>query len=179
MLDWQTAYRVAVHIGRALQEAAEHHIVHRNITPQNILVQASDKLAKLGDLMLAKAFEGVLQVDITAPGKLVGELPYMSPEATHGTKDLDARSDLYSLGATVYSLLTGRPPFESKSTVELINKVRDDVPVPPKRYQLSTNDLFEGVVLKMLEKRPQDRYQIPTQLLKDLERVGKYQGVTI
>ena len=179
MLEWQMAYRVAVHIGRALQAAAEHRIIHRNISPQNILVQSSDKLTKLGDLMLAKAFEGQTQTDITVAGELVGDFPYMSPEATYGPYDLDARSDIYSLGATVYSLLTGRPPLEAGTTQELIGKIRHEIPAPPQREGLSSNDEFERIVMKMLEKRPSDRYQTPIQLLKDLELVGEFQGIVV
>lgn len=179
MLDWQYAYRVAVHVARALEAAAGHQIVHRNITPGNILIRSSDKQAKLGDLMIAKAFDGVLRNDITEKGELVGELAYLSPEATHGTDHLDARSDIYSLGAAVYVLLTGRPPFEAKSYGEMITKIRKDPPLSPKTYQLSVNDLFSGVILRMLEKNPDERYQSPAQLLKDLERVGKFAGIQV
>ena len=111
MLDWTNAFRVAMHIARALEAAFEHQFIHRNITPQNILVRSSDKLAKLGDLMLAKALEGTLAEQITRPGQIVGDIVYMSPERTHGTGGVDCRSDIYSLGATLYALLTGRPPF--------------------------------------------------------------------
>src|SRR5262249_51465068 len=110
MLDWRNALRVAVHVGRALDYAQQHAIIHRNITPPNILVQTSDKRTLLGDLMLAKALEGSLAQQITRPGEIVGDLAYMSPERTAGTADVDGRSDLYSLGATIYALLTGRPP---------------------------------------------------------------------
>lgn len=74
MLDWQHAYRVAVHVSRGLEAAADHQIVHRNITPGNILIRSADKQVKLGDLMIAKAFDGVLRNDITEKGELVGEL---------------------------------------------------------------------------------------------------------
>jgi serine/threonine protein kinase len=79
MLEWQYAFRVAVHIGRALEAAFEHEIIHRNVTPANILVRSSDKVAKLGDLMLAKAMSGTLARQVTKPGELVGDLLYMSP----------------------------------------------------------------------------------------------------
>src|SRR5262245_4835444 len=107
MLDWRNAFRVAVHISRGLEEAHKHQIVHRNITPANILVRTSDKLTKLGDLMLAKALEGTLAVQVTRPGQLIGELAYMAPERTRATESTDCRSDVYSLGATVYALITG------------------------------------------------------------------------
>lgn len=179
MLDWKYGFRVAVHIARALDYAYQQQVIHRNITPQNILLRSSDKLVKLGDLMLAKALEGTLAMQITKPGELLGEIPYMSPERTRGTTDVDCRSDIYSLGATVYALLTGRPPFEGDSLAETIQKIRQGDPVKPKKYQLSIPDLFEGAVLHMLAKRPEDRFQTPAELLEDLERVGKLQAITV
>lgn len=82
MLDWRTCFLVAVQIARALEAAYEHQIVHRNITPNNILFNRHTKQAKLGDLMLAKALEGTLARQVTRPGQLVGDLPYMPPERT-------------------------------------------------------------------------------------------------
>jgi serine/threonine protein kinase len=180
LLDWRNAVRVAIHVARALEYAQAQQIIHRNITPNNILVRASDKLTKLGDLMLAKALEGTLAETITRPGELVGDLSYMSPERTKGTlEEVDGRSDVYSLGATVYALLTGRPPFIGDSLTDTVRKIRQSDPEKPKKYQLSIPDQFEGVVLKMLSKRPEDRYQNAGDLLKELERVAKFQGVTV
>ena len=180
MLDWRHALRVGVHIARALDFAQQQHIIHRNLKPANILVRHSDKLAKLGDLMLAKALEGTLAEQITRPGELVGDVAYMSPERTRGDPALvDGRSDIYSLGATLYALLTGRPPFDAGSLPETILQIRQAEPPSPKKYQLAIPDLFEGVVLRMLAKRPQDRYQSPADLLAELERVAQYQGVTV
>src|SRR5262249_3204907 len=112
MLDWKYSFRVALHIGRALDYAHGHKIIPRNRTPPNTLLQATDKVTRLGDLMLAKALEGTMVEQITRPGELVGDVAYMSPERTRGMTNVDGRSDLYGLGATLYALLTGRPPFE-------------------------------------------------------------------
>jgi serine/threonine protein kinase len=172
MLDWKYTFKVAVHIGRALQYAHEQHIIHRNVTPNNILLQATDKVAKLGDLVLAKALEGALAKQITRPGQLVGALDYMSPERTRGVTALDGRADLYGLGATLYALLTGRPPFEGTSLVETITKIRQQEPAKPTKSQMGIPPAFEGVVLKLLAKRPDDRFQTAEELLKGLERVG-------
>jgi serine/threonine protein kinase len=180
LLDWRNAVRVAIHVARALEYAEEHQIIHRNITPANILVCSSDKLTKLGDMMLAKALEGTLAETITRPGELVGDVSYMSPERTKGTlAEVDGRSDIYSLGATTYALLTGRPPFIGDSLTDTVRKIRQAEPEKPKKYQLAIPDQFEGVVLKMLAKRPEDRYQSAAELLKELERVAKFQGVKV
>jgi serine/threonine protein kinase len=179
MLDWRYALTVAVQIARALEAAHEQQIVHRNVTPENILVRKEDRVAKLGDLMLAKALEGMHAKQVTRPGQLVGALAYMAPERTRDDAAVDTRSDIYGLGATVYALLTGRPPFEGMSLVETIQKIRSAEPVKPRKFQLSIPDLFEGSVLKMLAKRPEDRFQTPTELRKDLERVAKYNGVAL
>jgi serine/threonine protein kinase len=179
MLDWRPALRVAIHIARALEYAEQHQVIHRNIKPENILVRSSDKLTKLGDLMLAKALEGTQAEQITRPGELVGDVAYMSPERTRGgTAAVDTRSDIYCLGATVYALLTGRPPFEGGSLPETIMKIRQADPVKPKKFQLSIPDLFEGIVLQMLAKRPEDRFQTAATLLAELERAAKFQGLT-
>jgi serine/threonine-protein kinase len=179
MLDWRHALRVAIHVARALDFAQKEGIIHRNVTPTNIMVRTSDKLVKLGDLMLAKALEGVGAEQITRPGEIVGDLAYMSPERTRGSSEVDGRSDIYSLGATVYALLTGRPPCEGTTMVETIQKIRQAEPAKPKKFQLSIPDLFEGTVMRMLAKRPDDRFQTPAELLTELNRVAKYQGVSV
>ncbi len=179
MLDWRYGYRVAVHIARALEYAHGESIIHRNVTPQNILLRSADKVAMLGDLMLAKALEGTLAQQITRPGELVGDVGYMSPERTRGTADVDGRSDLYGLGATVYALITGRPPFAGGSLPELITKIRNADPERPQKYQMAIPALFQGTLLKLLAKRPEERFQSATELLADLDRVGKFAGVTV
>ena len=179
MLDWKVAFKIAAQIAAALDYAHGQSIIHRNVTPQNILIQQSDKAAKLGDLMLAKALEGVMAKDVTKPGELLGDVAYMAPERTRGTGGVDGRSDLYGLGATVYAVLTGRPPFSALGLPELVQKIRSADPEPLKKYQLSIPDLFQGTVLKMLAKRPEDRYQTAAELIADLKRVGTFAGVSV
>ncbi|MBI1310737.1 protein kinase [bacterium] len=176
MLDWQYAYRVAVHVGRALEVAYQNGIVHRGITPENVLIPRAERIAKLGDLMLAKALGGIAADQITRRGELIGEIPYMSPERTRG-EDIDHRSDLYSLGATLYTVITGQTPSDAPSAAAMIRQIQEGEPLRPRTFQLSINDMFEGVVLKLLERRPADRYQTPTELLSDLERVGRFAGL--
>lgn len=177
MLDWREVWRIATHIGRALAEAYEHKIIHRNVTPTNILRRHTDKACLLGDLMLAKALEGTLAKQVTQPGQLVGDVPYMSPERTRDSSGVDCRSDIYGLGATLYALLTGRPPFESASLPDLVRMVRESEPSSPKKYQLSVDDMFQDLVMRMIAKKPEDRFQTPRELLRDLTRIGKYNSL--
>jgi serine/threonine protein kinase len=179
MVDWRVAFQSAIHLARALEYAHEQGIIHRNITPRNVLVQKADKVAKLGDLMLAKALEGTLAEQITRPGEILGDLRYMAPERTRGTSDIDGRSDLYSLGALMYALLTGRPPFDAATLVDKITKIRNEAPVPPRKYQMSIPGQCEGVVMKLLAKRPDERYETATDLLHELERVAKLNGLKV
>jgi serine/threonine protein kinase len=178
-LDWKYALRVAIHLCRALNYAQQQQIIHRNITPANILIRSSDQQALLGDLMLAKALEGTLANQITKPGELLGDVSYLSPERTKGTAEVDGRSDIFSLGATTYALLTGRPPFEGLSLLETVMKIRQSEPKKPKQYQPAIPDAVENAVLKMLAKRPEDRYQTAAELLAALERLAKMHGVGV
>jgi serine/threonine protein kinase len=178
MLDWKHAYRAAVQVGRALAYAHDQGIVHRNVTPTNILRDSTGQTVKLGDLMLAKALEETGSAQITRPGELVGDVEYMSPERTRGETAADPRGDLYGLGATVYALLTGHAPGAGQTLVEKVTRIRQVVPDKPTKYQLSIPATFEGVVMKLLAKAPADRFPTAADMVKELERVGKYAGVT-
>jgi serine/threonine-protein kinase len=177
MLDWRDALIVGIHISRALQEAFAHHIIHRNIQPANILIRSSDNVAKLADLTLAKALEGRLADPITGIGQLIGDLVYMAPERTIANGNIDARSDIYSLGATIYTLICGRLPFEGHTLPDLVGRIRKNVPPSPRQFQALMPELFERVILKALAKRPEDRYQSPGSLLADLERIAAAEGI--
>jgi serine/threonine protein kinase len=179
MLDWRFALTVGVQIAQALEAAHEKHIIHRNVSPENILIRSKDRVAKLGDMMLAKALEGIKAKAITKPGELVGDVAYMAPERTRSDIEVDTRADIYGLGATLYALLTGKPPFAGKSLVETIAQIRQADPVPPKKYQLSIPDQFQDAVMVMLAKRPEQRHQTPAEAARALERVAKYQGLSI
>jgi hypothetical protein len=119
--------------------------IHCDVTPANILIRATDKQVLLGDLMLAKALEGALAKQVTRPGEVAGHVNYMSPERTRGVSDeVDARSDIFSLGATVYALLAGKSPFAGSSLVETITEVRTAEPIKPSTFQMSIPSAFEG-----------------------------------
>ncbi|REJ97788.1 MAG: FHA domain-containing protein [Planctomycetota bacterium] len=177
MLDWRRAFHIALGVTEALEFAHERNIIHRNIRPSNILIRESDDRVKLGDLMLAKAIDEMGTARITKPGEVVGDVCFLAPEQVSGETHVDGRADLYSLGATLYAVLTGRPPFEG-TTADVIGKVITQPPEPPTKHHLAIPPAFEGLVLRMLAKRPEDRFASATALLKDLRRVGKYQNVS-
>ncbi len=177
MLDWKKVWRVAVDVGLALQKGYEQKVVHRNVTPTNIIRRQSDEMCLLGDFMLAKALEGTLAQQVTQPGEILGELAYLAPERTRADAEIDTRSDIFGLGATCYALLTGRPPAAGASMTDIIQSIRNIEPEPPKKFQLSVDDLFQAVVMKMLAKDPGQRFETPAHLVKELLRVGKFNNL--
>jgi hypothetical protein len=177
MMDWQTAFRIMLQVAHALETAFDHGFVHRNVSPENIML-CKDGVAKLGDLMLAKALEGTAGEQITRPGELLGEVPFMSPERSRGEAQ-DSRSDMYSLGATIYALLTGKPPVTATKMAEMLEQIQRLDPPPPKSSQLAINDHFQAIVMKTLAKRPDDRFQTPVELLSELRRVGRNNGLEV
>tara|TARA_Y100001968_G_scaffold328209_1_gene374923 strand:+ start:802 stop:2019 length:1218 start_codon:yes stop_codon:yes gene_type:complete len=178
MLDWKTCWKTAVDVGRGLHAAHHQNIVHRNLTPQNLLRREHDKTVLIGDLAIAKALEGNLAFNVTSPGTVLGDLPYLAPERTKSDAEVDIRGDLYSLGATLYHMLTGKPPIQGDTTAELIQAIRNDVPQMPNELQMSVNVYFQDLVMKLLSKNPISRHQTPLELLNDLKRIGSYANLS-
>ena len=178
MLDWKEVWKVAVHLSRALEHAHQNKIVHRNVTPTNILRRSTDKVCLLGDLVLAKALEGTFAQQVTQPGQLLGELPYQSPERTQMSAEVDERSDLYELGATLYALLTGKPPADGVSLAEIIKNIRTSEPKRPIEFQMSINQNFSDLVMRLLEKQASNRPESASSVLSDLDRIGRYNSLT-
>ena len=179
MLDWRRVLRIAIDITKALVCADQHKMVHRNINPRNLLIRASDDCAKLNDLVFAKAIEGTQIQQITQAGEVLGDAFYMSPEQIAQNRPIDCRSDMYSLGASLYAILTGRPPLEGRNQRETLQMIELETPAPPTEHHLSISPLMEGEVMRLLEKRPEDRPQTPGRLLHDLQRVATYENVCV
>ncbi len=172
-LPWREVFRVAVQIGRALEEASKKKLIHRNVTPRNIMRRSRDACHLLGDLMLAKALEGTQAREVTKPGQIVGELAYLPPERTKSSLDIDERSDLYGLGATLYALISGRPPASGQSAMSIIRSIREETPPRPSVYQKDIDVEFEALLLQLLEKDPDHRVQSAWMLLNNLESIAK------
>uniref|UniRef100_A0A7C4QP07 non-specific serine/threonine protein kinase n=1 Tax=Schlesneria paludicola TaxID=360056 RepID=A0A7C4QP07_9PLAN len=155
-------------VASALQHAHEHKIVHRDIKPSNLLIRR-DGVVKLTDLGLARSVDDSIETGITRAGTTVGTVDYMAPEQARSSQAADIRSDIYSLGCTWYHMLTGGPPFPEGS---LTNKLQAHATQPPPDPRLINPQVTEGLVAvlnRMMAKRPEDRYQTPAELLKDLE----------
>jgi serine/threonine protein kinase len=172
MLDWQHALRFAIHLASGLEALHRHGYLHRNVIPDNVLVGSSNKEARLAALERARpAGEGPGEWDTQ---EVLAELPYMPPERLGRAGQAgDERSDLYSLGATVYHLLTGRPPFEGKTEPEVIAKIHQAEPAGPKTFQLSLPAAFERAVLRLLAKRPEDRYPTAAEVLAEFQQIAE------
>jgi serine/threonine-protein kinase len=136
-------------------------------------------LAKLGDLALAKELEATVSQQVTRPGKLVGNIYYMSPERTQPSLDIDGRSDLFSLGVTLYQALTGKLPFTGVSLPEVIGQIRQATPMPVRQIDALVPEPLERMVAKMLGRQPEDRYPSAGALLGDLSQLAKAERVAV
>jgi WD40 repeat protein/predicted Ser/Thr protein kinase len=161
-------------LARAAQAAHQGGIVHRDLTPRNILLSAAG-VPKITDFGLVKLLDS--GPDSTSPayqtqsGAILGTAPYMSPEQAAGrSKDVGPLSDLYSLGAILYELLTGRPPFLGETTLDTLAQVLSTEPVPPHRLQPALHRDLETICLKCLAKEPKGRYASALDLADDLRR---------
>ena len=158
-------------LSEAIQHASDRGIVHRDIKPSNVLITA-DAGVRLVDMGLARSANMDLSEDMTASGVTLGTFDYISPEQANDPRDADLRSDLYSLGCTLYFMLTGRPPFPGGT---MLQKLLSHGNTPPPDIRDIRNDVsgsLQSVVEKMLAKRPADRYQTAHDLLADLKEVA-------
>jgi serine/threonine-protein kinase len=202
--DWRQALRLGVHVGRALDFVHGCRLMHGNITPQNILVRAGDQAVKLGDLMLARALAGSALHAATLEMKLLAELPYLPPEVASPTASVDHLSDIYGLGAVIYTRLTGRPPFQGASPEETLGLIEEGALTKPQQQQSSPPQApeadhwllsetlnwarqrqssippaLEAAVMRMLARHPEDRYPTAAELVADLDRVADREKVKV
>src|SRR3954454_13464638 len=151
-LDIATALRVAGGVTRALEYAHERGVVHRDLKPANVFL-TEDGTAKLGDFGLAFSME---RSRVTQTGMIVGTVSYMAPEQALGQRP-DAKSDLYSLGALLYEMATGRPPFVGDDVVSVISQHQRAEPVRPSWHAPDIPPDLEELIMDLLEKRPDKR----------------------
>ncbi len=166
-----------VQLADALQHASDRGIVHRDVKPSNVLIGNDGKI-KLVDMGLARSDNFELSEDMTASGVTLGTFDYISPEQAHDPRDADLRSDLYSLGCTLYFMLTGSPPYPGGTMLQKLLS-HGNAPSPDARMlrkEVSPN--LVAVLHKMLAKKPSDRYQNASDLVADLHVVAARDGLT-
>lgn len=159
--------RIATQVAEALEYAHRRGVLHRDIKPSNLLLDAMGNVW-ITDFGLARMEDSE---GITQSRELVGTLRYMAPERFRGTSD--RRGDVYSLGATLYELLTLRPPFEGDDQIRLIERIREESPTPPRQHDPSLPRDMETIVLKALAKDPRDRFASAGELAEELRRFGE------
>jgi serine/threonine protein kinase/Flp pilus assembly protein TadD len=153
-------------ICEGLDEAHRLGVVHRDLKPSNIMID-NDGNARIMDFGIARSIEGK---GITGAGVMIGTPEYMSPEQVEG-KDVDQRSDIYSLGVILYEMLTGRVPFEGETALNIAVKQKTENPKNPREYNEQISEDLSGVILKCLEKDKEKRYQSAGELRSELANI--------
>ena len=169
---FRTIARIGFQVAEALAYAHEQGILHRDIKPANLLLDAHGSVW-VTDFGLAKVFDG--EVGLTQTGDTVGTLRYMAPERFDGRSE--PRSDVYSLGVTLYELLTQRPLFAESSTAKLIERVKNDDPAPLRQFDRRIALDLETIVQKAMAKEPLARYASAAALAEDLRRFLSHEPV--
>jgi serine/threonine protein kinase/tetratricopeptide (TPR) repeat protein len=162
------AARIVEVLARAIHVAHQHNVIHRDLKPGNVLL-ASDGTVKISDFGLVKRLES--DSGQTRSGSILGTPSYMAPEQARGeNQTVGPAADQYALGAILYELLTGRPPFQGTSVLETLDMVRSREPVPPSQLQPKTPRDLETICLKCLQKEIPRRYPDVLALAEDLRR---------
>lgn len=158
----------------ALAEAHGHGLVHRDIKPANIFCAYRGGMfdvAKLLDFGLAKPLSDVQEAGLTQEGTITGSPLFMSPEQATGGNEVDERSDIYSLGAVMYLMVTGKPPFDYQQPIKVLVAHASETPVSPREINPSIPLELEEIIMRCLEKQPDDRFQDVATLAEQLEHV--------
>ncbi|MES2261808.1 MAG: AAA family ATPase [Pseudomonadota bacterium] len=164
---------IALQLALALAQLHQVRIIHRNLNPGNIAWNRATRKASIGEFGSVPA-PATPAADAASPPQPAGDLAYISPEQTGRTgRSVDARSDLYSLGATFYALLTGAPPFPAHDPIELVHAHLARRPRPPHAVNPDIPVVLSGLVLKLLEKEPEQRYPSAEALLADLQEINE------
>ena len=165
---FQEAIGYAIQIGEALHEAHNHGIVHRDVKPENIMINRKNQI-KVMDFGLAK-LKGSLK--LTRTSSTVGTLAYMAPEQIQGG-EIDARGDIFSFGIVLFEMLTGQLPFRGEHEAAMMYSIMNEEPESVLRYRSDLSPELERIDHRALEKDPEDRYQSTADMVSELRKVLK------
>ena len=176
-LSVEDAVSFTLQIAEALAHASSREIVHRDVKPSNVLI-LHDGRVKLVDMGLARQFRtGKTDEDLTASGVTLGTFDYISPEQARDPRNADVRSDIYSLGCTIYYMLTSQPPFPEGTVLQKLLQHQGDEPPDPRDHNPAVPDEIARIVRKMLAKNPRERYQNPAELVGELLLAAQHLGL--
>ena len=170
------AIRIATDVASALDYAHRHGVIHRDIKPDNVLFQDGRALLADFGIALARSKDGVR---ITRAGLTVGTPQYMSPEQASGEQEVDPRSDVYALGAVVYEMLSGQPPFPGVTAHEIFAQVLSEDPLPLATRRRTVPPHVDAAVARALEKLPADRWQTAARFADALNGIGSGELSTV
>jgi len=161
------AVSYTLQIAEALAHASQRNVVHRDIKPSNIIVTDEGR-AKLVDMGLARVHVKNEQEDLTASGVTLGTFDYISPEQARDPRTADVRSDMYSLGCTLYYMLTGRPPFPHGTVLQKLLQHQGDEAPDPRQYNADLPAEVVALMARLMAKDPRKRFQLPSELIGEL-----------
>lgn len=166
--------RLGAQLTEGMAAAHERNVMHRDLKPSNLMITLDGRL-KILDFGLARFLPSPADLDatrtLTSPHALIGTLPYMAPEQLRGDPT-SACADIYAIGAVLYEMATGHRPFEAQSSTALINDIINVAPPPPHFLNPSLSNRLEEIILKCLEKEPENRYQSAKEVGVDLRRLA-------
>ena len=182
--EFEECLRLALEICEGLARAHQANIIHRDLKPDNVVID-NDGRVKILDFGLAKLYEDptgdpaddtsgmqTISAAVTRDGRILGTVQYMSPEQARGV-ELDARSDVFSLGIVMYEMITGHPPFHGETITDTLTAILRDDQEPIARFNPQVPVEFERILRRCLEKDAQDRYQNATEVLADLRKLKR------
>ena len=168
-LTLEAFFKIAIAIVKALEGLYQNRVIHKDIKPHNILIHPETQLVKLIDFSISSLLPRETQ-EIQSPNVLEGTLAYLSPEQTgRMNRGIDYRTDFYSLGVTFYELLTGRLPFQSEESMELVHCHIAQTPTPPMQINRAIGQTLNDLIVKLMAKTAENRYQSALGLKYDLE----------
>lgn len=170
------AVHIALEIAQALVHASDRGVVHRDIKPSNIIITSTGR-AKLVDMGLARRFERGGDNGLTQSGMTLGTFDYISPEQARDPRDVDVRSDLYSLGCTMFQMLTGRPPFPGGTVLQKLIQHQEELPADVRTLNPQVPVELANIIVKLMAKDRDRRYQAPLHLVRDLLAVAGSLGL--